>query len=145
MLVVAQDDHVAPLSVADFLAERGHAVTLVYATHGPAPLLGRYIIGGILGRLDERGVRMRFMEEVVGIHPGGVTVRNVYSLRTEEIGGFDSVVLACGSVSDAGLYDELKGKVPELHVLGDAYAPRRLVFATRQAYALARELVALKT
>jgi 2,4-dienoyl-CoA reductase-like NADH-dependent reductase (Old Yellow Enzyme family)/thioredoxin reductase len=145
VLVVAQDDHVAPLSVADFLAERGHAVTLVYATHGPAPLLGRYVIGGILGRLDERGVRMRFMEEVVGIHPGGGTVRNVYSLRTEEVDGFDSVVLACGSVADAGLYDALKGRVPELHVLGDAYAPRRLVSATRQAYALARQLVALKT
>ena len=145
VLVVAQDDHVAPLSVADFLAERGHAVTVVYATQGPAPLLGRYIIGGILGRLDERGVRMRFMEEVVGIHPGGVTVRNVYSLRTEEVDGFDSVVLACGSVSDAGLYDGLKGRAPELHVLGDAYAPRRLVFATRQAYALARQLVALRT
>lgn len=30
----------------------------------------------------------------------------------------------------------------EAHVLGDAYPPRRLVFATRQAYALARELAA---
>jgi 2,4-dienoyl-CoA reductase-like NADH-dependent reductase (Old Yellow Enzyme family)/thioredoxin reductase len=142
VVVVAQDDHVAPLSVADFLAERGHAVTVVYATHGPAPLLGRYIIGGILGRLDEGGVRMRFMEEVVGIGPDGVTVRNVYSLRTGEVTGFDSVVLACGSVSDPALYDGLKGRVPERHVLGDAYAPRRLVFATRQAYALARQLVA---
>ena len=27
-----------------------------------------------------------------------------------------------------------------VHLLGDAYAPRRLVFATRQAYALAEEL-----
>lgn len=141
VLVVAQDDHVAPLSVADFLAERGHAVTLVYATQGPAPLLGRYIIGGILGRLDERGVRMRFMEEVVGLGPDGATVRNVYSLRTEEVGGFDSVVLACGSVADATLYDGLKGRGLQLHVLGDAYAPRRLVYATRQAYALARLLV----
>ncbi len=50
-----------------------------------------------------------------------------------------------GACRTRALYDGLKGKVPELHVLGDAYAPRRLVFATRQAYALARELVALKT
>jgi hypothetical protein len=28
-----------------------------------------------------------------------------------------------------------------VHVLGDAYAPRRLVFATRQAYALAEQVV----
>jgi hypothetical protein len=31
--------------------------------------------------------------------------------------------------------------MPNVHLLGDAYAPRRLVFATRQAYALARLLV----
>jgi 2,4-dienoyl-CoA reductase-like NADH-dependent reductase (Old Yellow Enzyme family)/thioredoxin reductase len=141
VLVVAQDDHVAPLSVADYLAERGHDVTVVYATQGPAPLLGRYIIGGILGRLSEKGVEMRFMEEVIGIGPGTVQTRNVYSLRGQTVGDLDSVVLACGSVSDSTLYDEVKHRVPEAHILGDAYAPRRLVFATRQAYALAEQLV----
>ncbi|MGZ4613447.1 MAG: oxidoreductase [Kineosporiaceae bacterium] len=141
VLVVAQDDHVAPLSVADFLAERGHAVSVVYATQQPAPLLGRYIIGGILGRLDEKDVRFSFMEEVVGIGERTVEVRNVYSTRTRTFGEFDSVVLACGSVSESSLYDALRTELPDVHVLGDAYAPRRLVFATRQAYALAEQLV----
>jgi 2,4-dienoyl-CoA reductase-like NADH-dependent reductase (Old Yellow Enzyme family) len=141
VLVVAQDDHVAPLSVADQLSSQGHEVVLTYATAGPAPLLGRYIVGGILGRLDAQGVRMRFMEEVVAIGGSSVVVRNVYSLREETVGGFDSVVLACGSVSDSRLYDELRPRLGSVHVLGDAYAPRRLVFATKQAYALAELLV----
>ena len=141
VLVVAQDDHVAPLSVADLLSGQGHEVVLTYATAGPAPLLGRYIVGGILGRLDAQGVRMRFMEEVVAIRGSSVVVRNVYSLREETVDGFDSVVLACGSVSDSGLYDQLKARLGSVHVLGDAYAPRRLVFATKQAYALAELLV----
>ena len=141
VLVVAQDDHVAPLSVADLLSSQGHEVVLIYATAGPAPLLGRYIVGGILGRLDAQGVRMRFMEEVVAIGDSSVVVRNVYSLREESVDGFESVVLACGSVSDSGLYDELKPRLGSVHVLGDAYAPRRLVFATKQAYALAELLV----
>ena len=59
----------------------------------------------------------------------------------ETVDGFDSVVLACGSVSDSGLYDTLKPRLGSVHVLGDAYAPRRLVFATKQAYALAELLV----
>ena len=108
VLVVAQDDHVAPLSVADFLSSRGHEVTIVYATHGPAPLLGRYIIGAILGRLHEQGVDMRFMEEVVEIGPTTATTRNCLLLRTQTFGDFDSVVLACGSVSDDSLYHDLK-------------------------------------
>jgi pyruvate/2-oxoglutarate dehydrogenase complex dihydrolipoamide dehydrogenase (E3) component len=141
VVVVAQDDHVPPLSVADRLSGEGHEVVVVYATAGPAPLLGRYIVGGILGRLDAQGVRMRFMEEVVAIRGSEIVVRNVYSLREETVSGFDSVVLACGSVSDSGLYDALKPRLPEVHILGDAYAPRRLVFATKQAYALAELLV----
>ncbi len=146
VLVIAQDDHVPPLSVADHLAGRGHEVTVCYATHQPAPLLGRYIIGGILGRLDARDVRMVFMEEVVDIdaRTTGIDVRtrHVYSQKVRPLGEFDSVVLSCGSVSDSILYDELRGSQPALHLLGDAYAPRRLVFATRQAYALAERLVA---
>ena len=112
VLVVAQDDHVAPLSVADFLAGQGRQVSVVYATHQPAPLLGRYIIGGILGRLDEQDVKLHFMEEVRRIDRHTVDVRNVYSWRTRELGEFDSVVLACGSVSESGLYDELRDRAP---------------------------------
>jgi dimethylglycine catabolism A len=140
VLVLAQDDHVPPLSVADYLAERGHQVTVVYATPGPAPLLGRYIAGGILGRLSERGVQMRFMEEVVAIKEDSVRTRNVYSGREEVVGDIDSVVLACAGISDSGLYDQLKRRLPQVHILGDAYAPRRLVFATRQAFALAQSI-----
>lgn len=139
--VIAQDDHLAPLSVADLLADRGHEVTVIYATNAPAQLLGRYIVGGILGRLDSNGARIRTMEQVVDIGTDQVTVRNVYSRRTENIGSFDTVVLACGGVSDSTLYDELKTSIDDIHILGDAYAPRRLVFATRQAYALADLLV----
>jgi hypothetical protein len=78
----------------------------------------------------------------VGIGERDVEVRNVYSGRTRKLGEFDSVVLACGSVSDSSLYDALRTELPDIHLLGDAYAPRRLVFATRQAYALAEQLVA---
>ena len=137
VLVVAQDDHLPPLTVADHLSERGHAVTVVYATAGPAPLLGRYIVGGILGRLDAQGVALRFMADVTAITPTGARVRNVYSGRESELSGFDSVVLACGGVSNDRLFGELTQRGVDAHVLGDAYAPRRLVFATRQAYALA--------
>ncbi|MEW2354403.1 NAD(P)-binding protein [Spirillospora sp. NPDC029432] len=144
VLVIAQDDHLPPLSLADHLSERGHQVTLVYGTAQPGQLLGRYILGGILARLHKRGVAFRQLEEVVAIHPDGVRVRNVYSLATEDLRGFDTIALSCGGDSDAALFGELRelppGRLPELHVLGDAYAPRRLVNATRQAYALARLL-----
>lgn len=137
VLVVAQDDHIPPLAVADFLASAGHDVTVVYATNGPAPLLTRYMIGGILARLDNAGVRLRYTEIVTAITDDGVHVRHSYSGRGEVIGGIDSVVLACGGVPEASLYEELAVLHPRVRLLGDAFAPRRLLFATKQAYALA--------
>ena len=137
VLVVAQDDHMPPLAVADFLASEGHEVTVVYATNGPAPLLTRYIIGGILARLDSAGVRLRYTEIVTAITDEGVHIRHAYSGRTEVIDDVDSIVLACGGVPEASLYEELKTEHPRVHLIGDAFAPRRLLFATKQAYALA--------
>jgi NADPH-dependent 2,4-dienoyl-CoA reductase/sulfur reductase-like enzyme len=137
VLVIAQDDHMPPLAVADFLASAGHDVTVVYATNGPAPLLSRYMIGGILARLDNAGVKLRFSEIVTAITDSGGQVRHAYSGRTEALEDVDSVVLACGGVPEASLYKELKGQHPRVHLLGDAFAPRRLLFATKQAYALA--------
>ncbi|MGY1722266.1 oxidoreductase [Blastococcus sp. SYSU DS0533] len=135
--VVAQDDHMPPLALAEHLAAQGAEVTMFYGTQSPALLLGRYIAGSALGRLDSLGVVIRTMEEVVGIEDGAVRVRHIYSGRETTVGGFDSVVLSCGGVSDSAVFDRVSASRPDVHVLGDAYAPRRLVFATRQAIALA--------
>ncbi len=140
VVIIAQDDHVVPLSLADYLSSRGHGVTLVYSTNAPAVLLSRYFLGGILARLSQAGVEIVAMEEVVAIGLPTLTTRNIYSLIERQRGDFDSVALACGGLSVNSLYAELQGKVPALHILGDAYAPRRTVFATRQAYQLARVL-----
>ena len=95
------------------------------------------MIGGILARLDNAGVTLRYTEIVTGVTDEGVHVRHAYSGRADLISGIDSVVLACGGVPEASLYEELKGQHPRVHLIGDAFAPRRLLFATKQAYALA--------
>jgi hypothetical protein len=141
VLVVAQDDHLPPLSVADLLSAQGREVTLVYGPGQAGQQLGRYILGGILSRLYGQQVRFRHHEQVVAVGAETATVRNIYSGRTADLTGLDTVVLACGGDPDARLYDALAGAVPERHLLGDAFAPRRLVFATRQAYSLAQLLL----
>lgn len=139
--IVAQDDHLPPLLLADFLAERGHEVTLIYGTNGPAQLIGRYTLGAIMGRLDARDVAIHTMQEVTAIGDHNLRLRHVYSTRERELGPWDSVVLACGSVSVTEPYNSVKAEREGVHVLGDAYAPRRAVFATRQAHALTRALL----
>jgi len=140
VVVVAQDDHMPPLAVADFLAERGHDVTVVYSTPGPAPLLSRYSLGGVMARLEGNDVTFRFSEQVSGIEPGVVHLRKVYSQRPGALDGVDSVVLACGGVPRTALAEELRALLPEVHVIGDAFAPRRHLYATREAFALVQQI-----
>jgi 2,4-dienoyl-CoA reductase-like NADH-dependent reductase (Old Yellow Enzyme family)/thioredoxin reductase len=140
VVVIAMEDHMQPLTIAGYLTDMGRDVEVIYPTPGIAPLIGKYSIGAPLAKLSAAGAHVRVMERVVRIEPGKLLTHNIYSGNERVIEGFDSVVLACGGSADNGLYHALKDKVPELHLLGDAYAPRRISFATRQAYELAKAI-----
>ena len=89
-------------------------------------------------RLIDGGVTLVPLARLVGVEPGAV--RLSLDLRPTVDGrstAVDHVVLACGSIPADGLFLGLKHRHPDVHLLGDAYAPRRMVFATRQAWALA--------
>ena len=137
MVVVAEDDGPAPLSVADHLAGLGHDVTLVYQTAGLAPLVGKYSVGAMYARLVNGGVTFVPLARLVDVEADAVQLASTYGERRWTIDGIDNVVLVCGSVPADRLYLALKHRHPDVHLLGDAYAPRRVVFATRQAWALA--------
>ena len=137
VVVISEDDRLAPLAIADHLAADGREVTLVYQSLAPSPLVGKYTIGAVLARLDEREVTMVPMTRLVAIEPGTLTLAHCYSGRRWTLDGVDSVVLACGAIPVDDLYHAIRSKHPAVHLLGDAFAPRRMVFATRQAYELA--------
>ena len=140
VLVVAEEDHMQPLTVAGHLCDLGHRVTAVWSSPAVAPAVGRYSIGAPLAKLSAAGAELVVAERVVDVRDGRVTTRSTYSETQRVRPGFDTVVLACGGEAETGLYDAVRGRRAEVHVLGDAYAPRRMSFATRQAYELARLL-----
>ncbi len=65
---------------------------------------------------------------------------NVYSNEWDEWGPFDAVILAMGQRAEDGLYHQLKGKVKELHRIGDCVAPRKVDMAIWDGHKLGREL-----
>lgn len=138
VVVLAMEDHMQPLTIAGFLTDQGRDVEVIYPTPSIAPLIGKYSIGAPLAKLSAAGAQVRVMERIVSVKPGQVVTRNIYSGCERIIDGVDNLVLACGGSAENGLYHALQGRVPELHLLGDAYAPRRISFATRQAYELAK-------
>jgi len=141
VVVIALEDHMQPLSTADFLASLGHQVHLLYATPGPAPLVGKYSIGAPLGRLAAAGAQFTYMSIVTSIDEKGVDYQNVYSDTPGRINDIDTVVVAAGGTPDVSLARALEEEGDlKVHIIGDAYAPRRITFATSQARAVARML-----
>lgn len=140
VVMVVEDDHMAPLGTADLLSSRGHDLTIVYRTAEFAPLVGRYNIGPSMARLFAAGAVLLPMHRLVAIEDGAVHTADIYGGSLTSFEDVDSVVLACGSRSDSRLHAELEGKVEHLHLIGDAYAPRRLTYATRQGDVLGRLL-----
>ena len=140
VVLISEDDRGAPLIVAEHLAGMGHDVTVVYRTTAPSPLVGKYTIGAILGRLVANGATLMPVTRLVGIEPGRVHLANAYSNRRFVLDGVDTVVLACGSIPEDSLFHEVRVTHPRVHLLGDAFAPRRMVSATRQAWSLAQLL-----
>ncbi|HJQ42523.1 MAG TPA: FAD-dependent oxidoreductase [Jatrophihabitantaceae bacterium] len=137
VVVLAMDDHMQPLTIAAHLADNGHDVRVIYPGPAVAPLVGKYSIGAPLARLGAAGAQIIVTERAIRIEANRVTTRQIYSGTLREHTDVDTVVLACGATPVADLYEAALGVVPELHVLGDAYAPRRISFATRQAYEVA--------
>lgn len=139
--VVAEDDGPAQLSVSDHLAGLGHEVTVIHQSIAAAPLVGKYSNGGMLARLIDGGVQFVAMARVAEIAGATLHLASSYGDRRWRLGPFDSVVLVTGSVPNDGLYRDLKDRRTDVHILGDAYAPRRMVFATRQAFELSQTLL----
>jgi 2,4-dienoyl-CoA reductase (NADPH2) len=86
----------------------------------------------MIERLVNAGVRMETRVRVEEITRKGVWVAR--NDRLHEFFEGDTVVIAAGMVSVNTLAGELEGKVPELHLIGDALKPRRVKEAVEEGF-----------
>lgn len=110
------------------------------STFVEAPLIPGYSLGAYMERLFRNGARFIPMQRVTRIERDVVHAADVYAGLGVEHRDVDTVVLAYGGLARTRLHAELTGRVGELHMLGDAWSPRRLTTATRQAWELGRRL-----
>lgn len=126
------------MSVAEALAQRGHAVEIVTSAFFVGMDVDLLTWRPAYERLQKLGVRMTPMEEVVEIRPGAmVTQRIDRSQRTVEA---DSIVLCSKGQSERSLYRALKGKIAALHAIGDCWSPRQIEQATYEGSLAARSI-----
>ena len=139
VLVLADENHQQALSTADYLVDAGKDVEVISMRRFAGSEIEHNTIVSLYPILLGKGVRLTPLTWVRSVRGQNVTLYNLYGGEewTVEV---DDIVVALGGMANRQLYDELAGKVGELHIVGDAVAPRRIMFATRDGNRVGREL-----
>jgi hypothetical protein len=124
------DDHLPPLIVADYLARLGREVILLTEAPMPGQAVEAASLYLLLKRLHLAKVSIRPTTAAGSFAHGRLQVRNSLTLAEDVIDGVDSVVAVDGRRPDAALAASLRDLVGEVHVIGDALSPRRMLHAT---------------
>jgi thioredoxin reductase len=129
-LVVGEfEKHLGPPTVAEFLADGGAGVELVSQQFDFASGAEDGTRLPLRQRLARKGVTVSLLHRLVEVDGTGAVVEDTLTRERRHLTGV-TVVLACGSVPDDRLAKDLRGRIPEVHVVGDALAPRRMMHAT---------------
>jgi 2,4-dienoyl-CoA reductase-like NADH-dependent reductase (Old Yellow Enzyme family)/thioredoxin reductase len=123
---------------AEFLADKGKRVTVTRRGPEMALRVGPTLRRFFLDRLREKGVTL--LTEIIynEVTPRGLVVTTKEGeRRTIEA---DAIVLAAGAIPNRGLYEEIKGKAPEVYLVGDCVEPRTIRDAIAEGYRIALEI-----
>ncbi|MFC1926164.1 FAD-dependent oxidoreductase [Chloroflexota bacterium] len=107
----------------EFLASEGHKVTILEMLAHMGSDIGKTTRWVVLRRLKEAGIKMETKAIAEEITDDGVKVNQDGESKFFEC---DTAVLAVGLEANRKLAQELEGRVPNLYLVGDCVAPRRI-------------------
>jgi NADPH-dependent 2,4-dienoyl-CoA reductase/sulfur reductase-like enzyme len=140
VLVVALEHYTIGATCADFLASQGKKVEIINEETAIAFKANPPTLLSLMTRLDGGGVVQTTRTGLRRIDGNTVTVYNVFSGKDRTIENVDTVVIADEGRADDSLKWALKGRVKELHVVGQALSPRRLYDCTFDGAEVGRAL-----
>jgi 2,4-dienoyl-CoA reductase (NADPH2) len=144
VVIADQQNYMKGLVTAEVLADQGKEVTVIM----PPPF--RYLVanpyemdasthGVQIMNLKTKGVKRVSDCKVKRAQAGKVTIEDIFTQEEQEMEA-DTLVLSYWRKAETRLHDELEGKVKEIHLIGDALAPRRLIDAFHEGYTVAAEI-----
>ncbi|MDP2920457.1 MAG: FAD-dependent oxidoreductase [Dehalococcoidia bacterium] len=138
VLIVDSQRFLHGLTVADFLAEKGKTVEVIFSDLEPASDAENITKMALLQRLYNAGVKLTPSTRLKRIEGNTVTVALVYTEAERIIENVDTIVLSFGGVENNKLYYALRGKVPELYSIGDCKGVRKLLWASSDGATIGR-------
>lgn len=128
---------------AEYLARAGWQVQFVTQLGQPAPnLAASRDWGKAYGMLRRLGVTFTTDHDLRAIGEHSVTLLDVFTRTSREIDNIEALVLLNGARAEDGLFHALRRDLPQLevHLIGDAVAPRRINDAIFEAELVARSI-----
>jgi len=131
--VYSEEDHFETPSVAEYLSSLGKKVTVFHKWAQLGAEIDRYSFGTIMQRLEMGEVSIVSGLRMESIGKDALSFVSAYSGASRTFEGFDTVVLVCGSVPDAHLYDQLRRSsyAGPMYLAGAAWLPRQLAESTQ--------------
>jgi len=124
---------------ADYVGERGAMqITVVEMLEDVALDMLPWTKEFLMERLNDYRVNILTSAKVKEILDDGVVFTR--DGKEESIRGVNSIVVAMGAKSVNDLSEKLKGKVAEIHVIGDAKEPRKALEAIHEGAEIARKI-----
>ena len=141
VVIIAGELGMQALGTADFLAEKGKKVEVLYPYNQVIPMtVEPNTRMSVYRRLYQNGAVVTVDTGVRRIEGSTVVAFNMLTSQERRIEGVDSVVIAYGGQPDDALYRALRDKVKEIHVAGDAHTIRKLHFITMDGATVGRLL-----
>jgi 2,4-dienoyl-CoA reductase-like NADH-dependent reductase (Old Yellow Enzyme family)/thioredoxin reductase len=141
VVVMDEDGYYWAAAVMETIVPQGKKVTMVTRFFEPlreVPAVSRITA---LRALGQHGVSFRPHAAVDRVERGEVVLRDVYSGLEERIPDVCAVIWIGPQQAQAGIAEELRAAgVGEVHVVGDAFAPRRLADAIAEGHRVGRRI-----
>jgi len=126
------------LETADFLSSQGKSVQVVEMEDRFARDMGKVASFAMRRRLREKEVELVRSCKVTNILDQKIEV--VQGDQKKTLNGFNTVVLAVGSESRNSLAEQVKERMDEVHVIGDAVKPRKALEAIYEGTMVGRKI-----
>jgi len=140
VLILDEESNVKAAGVAEILAGQGKQVELVDRHNHCAFDNDSITLPHVLKRMAKAGVKMSPGTFIHHIDPDSVTLVNLYDNSTRVVQGPVTVLFCVGNKPNEELYYALKGKVKELHRIGDCLAARQVGSAIYDGHKVGRLL-----
>jgi len=130
-VILDETGYTAGPKAADALSLAGRSVEIVTRQYSLGEDIGTTVRAMLHERLLRQGVKITPLTAPVEIHEGGVRVVHVLTDEEREIAA-DTIILSASGVAEDGLYHALAAQAEssrlmlDLHLIGDALAPRHL-------------------